>query len=104
MAGTTDLVPLRLKLLDGMEVLTSNPAVAEIVQTYISHKVMPANPSGDALHLALASFYECDFIVSWNCKHLANPNKFAHIRRINVRLGLHVPEIVTPQVLLRRNR
>ena len=103
-AGTSQFVALRLKLLDGMEILPSVPEMAGIVQTYIDHKLMPGNPSGDALHLALASFYECDFIVSWNCKHLANPNKFAHIRSINRRLGLHVPEIVTPLELLRRSR
>lgn len=45
---------------------------------------------------------KCDFIVSWNCRHLANPNKFAHIQRVNVALGLHIPEIATPLDLLRR--
>lgn len=103
-AGTSHLVPLRLRLLDGVGVLPSVPAVADIVQTYIRHKLMPANPSGDALHLALASFYQCDFIVSWDSKHLANPNKFAHIRKINRLLNLSVPEIVTPLDLLRRSR
>ncbi len=89
-------------MLDELEILPSAPKVADIVSTYIQHKVMPARPAEDAVHLALASFYECDLIVSWNCKHLANPNKFAHISRINQRLGLHVPEIVTPLELLRR--
>jgi predicted nucleic acid-binding protein len=101
-AGTSQFVPLRLALLEGLEVMPSVPPIAEIVQTYIRHKLMPNNPSGDALHLALASFYECDFIVSWDRKHLANPGKFAHIREINRRLGLSVPEIVTPLDLLRR--
>jgi predicted nucleic acid-binding protein len=101
-AGTSRLVAPRLALLDGIEVLPSVPPVADIVQTYIRHKLMPANPSGDALHLALASFYQCDFIVSWDSKHLVNPNKFVHIRRINRLLGLAVPIMVTPLHLLRR--
>jgi hypothetical protein len=41
---------------------------------------MPANPTGDALHLALAYYHKCDFLVTWNCEHLANANKFGHIR------------------------
>ena len=61
---------------------------------------MPADPRGDALHLALASFYKCDFLLTWNCTHLANANKFGHIRRINVMLGLNVPLLVTPLELL----
>lgn len=48
------------------------------------------------MHLALASFYNCDFILTWNCRHLANPNKALHIRRINTALGLCVPKVLTP--------
>ena len=71
-------------------------AVAEIVQAYIEHNVMPRDPLGDALHLALASHHKCDFLLTWNCAHLANANKFAHIKRINTLLGLFVPSLVTP--------
>jgi len=71
-------------------------AISEIVSVYISHHVMPSDPVGDALHLALASFHKFDHLLTWNCRHLANANKFPHIRRINALLGLHVPELVTP--------
>jgi hypothetical protein len=74
--------------------------VAEIVEAYIRHKVMPGDPLGDALHLALASYHKCDFLLTWNCRHLANANKFGHIRRINTVLGLFVPMLVTPLELL----
>ena len=70
------------------------------MKVYIRHKVMPDNPLGDALHLALASFHKYDFLLTWNCEHLANANKFGHIRRINALLGLHVPALVTPLELM----
>jgi hypothetical protein len=73
---------------------------AEIVQPYIKHKVMPADPAGDALPLALASYHKCDFLVTWNCLHLANANKFGHIRRVNTLLGLFTPTLATPLELL----
>jgi predicted nucleic acid-binding protein len=101
-AGTSHLVPLRLALLDTLPMLPFTPEVIDTANTYIRRKLMPGRPSGDAFHLALASHYKCDFIVTWNCKHLANPNKFAHVRHLNQLLGLPVPEIVTPQNLLRR--
>jgi predicted nucleic acid-binding protein len=101
--GTSPRVVLRVELLGDLPELEVTPVVAEIVRAYIRHKLMPADPLGDALHLALASHHECDFIVSWNCRHLANPNKFAHIQRIKVALGLSVPEIATPLDLLRRS-
>jgi hypothetical protein len=101
-AGTSNLVPLRLALLKDLPVLPSVPNVKAAARTYIQHKLMPASPEADAAHLALASWYHCDLIVTWNCKHLANPNKFVHVHRINALLGLPVPEIVTPLELLGR--
>ncbi len=85
-----------LSLLEDIPLLAITEAVAEIVETYIRHSVMPADPAGDALHLALASHYKCDFLLTWNCRHLANANKLQHIRRVNVMLGLFVPNLVTP--------
>ncbi len=90
----------RLELIRHLPLLTVELAIAEIVAAYLQRKVMPADPAGDALHLALASFYKCDFLVTWNCRHLANANKFGHIRRVNTMLGLFVPAIVTPLELL----
>jgi predicted nucleic acid-binding protein len=74
--------------------------IREIVEVYIKHQVMPAQPLGDALHLALASFHKVDYLLTWNCKHLANANKFAHIRRVNALIGLPTPALVTPIELM----
>jgi hypothetical protein len=87
-------------LVSSLPVVAVDAAVLEIVQAYIQHHVMPADPLGDALHLALASYHRCDFLVTWNCKHLANANKFGHIRRVNAILGLYNPSLVTPLELL----
>lgn len=89
-----------ISLMNDLPLVEINTEVAEIVRTYIQHKLMPSNPNGDALHLALASYHKCDFLLTWNCKHLANANKFGHIRRLNVMIGLYVPLLVTPMELL----
>ena len=57
---------------------------------------MPRVLKGDSLHLAYASFYKIDFLLTWNCNNLANANKRKHIRVINTRLNLAIPEIITP--------
>jgi predicted nucleic acid-binding protein len=85
-----------LALLDSLPRLEVEAAVIEIVQVYIEHSVMPQDPLGDALHLALASYNHCDFLLTWNCQHLANANKFDHIYRVNTLLHLTVPKLVTP--------
>ena len=71
-----------------------------IVEIYLSHKLMPVDSSGDAHHLALASFHRCDRLVTWNCKHIANPNETDHIRLVNSSLGLHTPQLLTPFEIL----
>ncbi len=99
-AGPADRRDKWLELVQGLAVLPVQPAIADIVQAYVLHKLMPVDPAGDALHLALASFHKCDFLVTWNCRHLANANKFDHLRRVNTMLGLFVPALVTPLELL----
>ena len=89
-----------VELIQELEVLEITPEIGEIVEAYIRNKVMPKDPVGDAMHLALASFYKCDFLLTWNCRHLANANKIGHIRRINSILGLYVPELVMPIELM----
>lgn len=94
---------LALDLALTVPVVPSGDEIAAIVQFYVRHKIMPEDPAGDALHLALASFHECDYLVTWNCRHLANANKFGHIRQINTMLGLKTPELVTPPELMGEN-
>jgi predicted nucleic acid-binding protein len=90
----------RLALLRGLELLALGAAPVQTADLYIARKLMPANPRGDALHLALASHHKCDVLVTWNYRHLANPSKLDGIRRLNGELGLSVPRILTPLQLL----
>ncbi len=89
-----------LDLMSDLPLLPSPVEIDEIVEAYVRRMVMPADPLGDARHLAVASYHRCDFLLTWNCKHLANANKFGHIRRVNVMLDLFVPMLVTPLELL----
>jgi hypothetical protein len=98
--GRPDRSADRISLVSALPLLPIEPAIVDIVEAYIKHRLMPADPAGDALHLAIASYHKCDFLVTWNCRHLANANKFGHLRRINTLLGLFVPALVTPLELL----
>jgi len=86
----------RISLLDRAMVLPISDEVIEIAQVYIDKLVMPRDPKGDALHLAFASYHKADFLLTWNCTHLANANKFHHIRVVNFELGLANPVLTTP--------
>ena len=76
------------------QVWISEFVLAEL--TYINNYLMPKDTAGDAMHLAYASFHNIDFLMTWNCDHLANGNKRQLIRIINASLNLRVPEILTP--------
>ncbi len=89
-----------LDLLAELPILLIQDSIIEITKTYILQKLMPRDPAGDALHLAVASYYNCNYLLTWNCKHLANANKFNHITKINSELKLQSPLIVTPLELL----
>jgi len=58
------------------------------------------NPLRGFALLGAPAVAPCDFLVTWNCRHIANANKFGHIRRVNDILGLGNPALVAPLELL----
>ncbi len=94
--GTGKATQDRLALLEGIQIFDPTIEIAQIARIYIERLIMPKEPQGDALHLAIASFHQVDAILTWNCAHLANPNKFDFIARINQELGLVTPKLTTP--------
>lgn len=89
-----------LDLLKDVIVLDDPPGLDEIVRYYSEHRLLSAGAEGDAYHLAIASYHGMSFLLTWNCRHLANANKIQHITVINRRIGLSVPVITTPYNLV----
>jgi hypothetical protein len=89
-----------LNLIENITILPINKKIRQIVKIYIQNQIMPKNPVGDALHLAIASYHKCDYLLTWNCKHIANPNKFKQIRLCNNSMDLYVPLLITPNQLI----
>jgi predicted nucleic acid-binding protein len=89
-----------LEMLNTIEMPEWNDPVFEIVEAHLANQLMPTNPFEDELHLALASYHHCDFLVTWNCQHLANANKFGQIRRVEG----YTTQSVDYEISLRSNR
>ncbi len=85
-----------LALLRDVDLLDEPPELADTIEFYLQHRLMPDDAVGDAAHLAITSLSGIDFLLTWNLKHLANANKFRHLAVLNGRLGLPVPVITTP--------
>ncbi len=88
-----------IDLVDRLPLLEITDEILAIAELYVRHRLMPEPASGDALHLALASVHEADYLLTWNIRHLANPNKLEHMTVINRRLGLLLPVIISPESL-----
>jgi hypothetical protein len=94
--------PLRdaaIQMLVDVPVLQIDGEVTAFGEVLVRERVMPSPLSGDALHVAVATVRRMQFILSWNVRHLANPNKRTHLRTICEREGYNAPEIVTPDLL-----
>lgn len=89
-----------LQLVHRLPRLAPAPEMQLIVEAYVSNRLMPRRDVRDAFHLAFASHYKMDFLLTWNCRHLANARKQLQIRTVNAILGLSTPLIVTPLELV----
>ena len=78
--GSSEKTRERLELISHLELLEITDEIEQIAAMYIQRRVMPDDPAGDALHLAIASHYRLEILLTWNCRHLANPNKMEHMR------------------------
>jgi hypothetical protein len=83
----------------GIPLLAFNDEIPLLGQLLIEQQVMPGPLKGDAIHAAIAAYYGMEYILTWNVKHLANPNKRIHLTRILMNAGKAIPSIVTPEVL-----
>ena len=88
-----------IALVDALPRVPVDAEVIAVAERYILEQLVPVNLAGDATHLAAACMHEVDFLLTWNIRHLANPNKLDHLTVINRRLGLLTPQIVTPETL-----
>ena len=88
-----------LALVAELPLLDVLPEVVDIAEAYRARRLMPKDPAADAVHLALASYYRMEYLLTWNCRHLANANKARHLEALNVQMGLGVPLLVTPHLL-----
>ena len=90
-----------IDLVKDISILPLDDEIINIANIYMKEYVMPKGAAGDAFHLACASFHKIDYLLTWNCNHLANANKEQHVNILNGRLGLFAPKIITPLQLFK---
>jgi predicted nucleic acid-binding protein len=99
-AGRPERASGRPELLKDLPLLDPTEEISEAAKFYAKNFAMPHKNLRDALHLAFASFYGIEYLVTWNLAHLANAHKRRHIQALNTILGYVTPTICTPEGLL----
>jgi predicted nucleic acid-binding protein len=88
-----------LRLVSDLPLLQRTREALDVADVYRRRELMPLDPAADALHVALASCYRMDYLLTWNCRHLANVNKARRLQELNEGMGLSVPRLITPYQL-----
>lgn len=100
-SGDEDAAKMRLDALHKIPyLLKSVDDVEQLARHLVMQKAIPEKAEGDAIHIAYAAFYGLDYLLTWNCKHIAN----AHLRKAITtsarNMGYEIPIICTPEELL----
>lgn len=98
--GDKDASKQRLKEIRKFFSLELNKQVEAMAKIYYEKLEIPEKSLRDAAHLAVASIHKIDYLVTWNCTHLANGSVIKKLLKINDNFKIHTPIICTPEELL----
>ena len=87
----------RLELLAGLELLDLNEQVEALATKLVRSGILPATAIRDASHLAAAGVHGMNFLLTWNCRHIANPFIADRLQSCFSSMGVHLPIICTPE-------
>jgi predicted nucleic acid-binding protein len=98
--GDTSIAAQRLSLLQSLMLLDLTEEAIDLAKEFLQQSNLPSKASNDALHMALATVYGLDYLLTWNCKHMANAQIQRKLAQISSNLGYEVPVICTPYELM----
>ena len=98
--GDATYAQKRLDEIVDFTVLEVNEEIENLAQQYFAALQIPEKAKIDAFHLAVAAWHKMDYLLSWNCKHIASGRVQKMMQEINARLGVHTPVVCTPEELM----
>lgn len=98
--GDRQAARLRAKAVSAIPILSDDPEIDPIVEMFLKTKTVPERFREDAYHIAFAAFHRIDYLLTWNQKHIANPQKRGQIETVIESFLLTPPLILTPEQLL----
>ena len=99
-AGDPEAAQERLNVLQSMTFLETTPEALILAKELIRAGVLPAKAANDALHIAIAATQGVSYLLTWNCRHIANATMRPLIEFTCTTSGYRAPIICTPEELL----
>lgn len=90
----------RIALLEGVPELEIDEETVRLVSHIMESGVIPARAGADAGHIAVATRYDVDYLLTWNCRHIANAEIVRNLSGVVNALNYRLPVICTPKELL----
>ena len=98
--GDPQLAQERLESLADIPLLQLGPDIDAIASEIMSRAILPAKAQVDALHLATVAHHRIDYLLTWNCTHIANARILPRIHRVLAEMNCFIPIICTPEEML----
>lgn len=98
--GNPEMIERRKEILKDITTLKLNRNVFDLFQEYSKRLGLPEKAKADLYHIAFAVQYKIDYLLTWNCSHIANGVVIQKLVKINNEMGLFIPLILTPEELL----
>jgi predicted nucleic acid-binding protein len=99
-AGDAELARRRLDEVGELPILRIDEECRRLADVYSARLGLHAGAQADIVHIATAVAYELDYLVTWNCRHIANGRIIRRLMATNDEIGLRTPLILTPEELL----
>lgn len=99
-AGDPTLAAERLESLDGIPLLPLDEEIADIANEIMDRAILPPGARTDALHIAMVAHHRIQFLLTWNCRHIANATILVRIHELLADLSIPIPVICTPEEML----
>jgi predicted nucleic acid-binding protein len=98
--GDPTLAAERLESLEPIPLLPLNREIDEIAKEIMNRAILPPKAQLDALHIAATAYHRIEYLLTWNCRHIANANILPRVHRLLSALAIPIPIICTPEELL----
>lgn len=98
--GYPEIAAIRLEILQDFPLLDLNEAVRDLAAQFLVKTNLPSKAADDAVHIAAATVHGLDYLLTWNCKHIANAQIQKKLSAICLDFGYELPRICTPYELM----